>query len=39
MPLAGIGTTLGTARLAVPGILKALGLVLVIAWVKLIGVY
>jgi uncharacterized protein len=34
-----IGTTLGTGRLAVPGLLKALGLVLVIAGVKLIGVY
>ena len=34
-----IGTTLGTSRLAVPGILKALGAVLVVAGVKLIGVY
>jgi uncharacterized membrane protein YfcA len=34
-----IGTTLGTSRLAVPGILKALGVVLVVAGVKLIGVY
>jgi uncharacterized protein len=34
-----IGTTLGTSRLAVPGILKALGVVLVVAGAKLIGVY
>ncbi len=34
-----IGTTLGTSRLAVPGILKTLGVVLVVAGVKLIGVY
>ena len=34
-----IGTALGTGRLAVPGILKALGVVLIIAGVKLIGVY
>jgi uncharacterized membrane protein YfcA len=34
-----VGTTLGTSRLAVPGILKALGVVLGIAGMKLIGVY
>ena len=34
-----IGTTLGTSRLAVPGVLKALGLVLMIAGVKLVGLY
>ncbi len=34
-----IGTTLGIGRLAVPGVLKALGLVLVIAGVKLVGLY
>lgn len=35
---AGVGTTLGI-RLKIPGILKALGIVLVIAGLKLIGVY
>jgi hypothetical protein len=32
-----IGTTLGTGRLAAPGILKALGVVPVIAGVKPVG--
>jgi hypothetical protein len=34
-----IGTTLGTRLLTTAGILKALGLVLIIAGAKLVGVY
>jgi uncharacterized membrane protein YfcA len=34
-----IGTTLGTGRLSVPGVLKALGLVLIVAGFKLVGFY
>lgn len=34
-----VGTTLGTSRLAPPAIQKALGMVLVVAGVKLLGVY
>jgi uncharacterized membrane protein YfcA len=36
---AAIGTTLGISKLAQQGVLKALGLVLVVAGLKLIGVY
>jgi uncharacterized membrane protein YfcA len=34
-----IGTTLGTTRLSAEGVLKALGLVLIVAGLKLVGVY
>ena len=34
-----IGTTLGTGRLSVSGVLKALGLVLIVAGFKLVGFY
>jgi uncharacterized protein len=33
------GTRLGTSRLSVAGVLKALGLVLIIAGLKLVGLY
>jgi hypothetical protein len=36
---AAIGTTLGISKLAQQGVLKALGLVLIVAGFKLIGVY
>jgi hypothetical protein len=36
---AAIGTTLGISKLAQQGVLKALGAVLVVAGLKLIGVY
>ena len=34
-----IGTTLGTGRLSAPSVLKALGLVLIVAGLKLVGFY
>lgn len=34
-----VGTTLGISRLAADGVLKALGLVLIVAGMKLIGTY
>jgi hypothetical protein len=34
-----VGTTFGISKLATKGVLKALGLVLVVAGLKLIGVY
>lgn len=36
---AAIGTTLGISKLAEQGVLKALGLVLIVAGFKFIGVY
>jgi hypothetical protein len=34
-----VGTTLGTSRLSAAGVLKALGLVLIVAGFKLVGLY